>query len=96
MMFRLMSFEKLIVKRSDRRHTVTKVCNVLHNTNDKAPCHHGLYSKVAKCHKMALVCIKGEDNELRTYQQTVITLTVVNCHLLPTPTAVSTQSKRAH
>ena len=57
----------------------------------KAPCHHGLYSKVAKCYKMA-----GEDNELRTYQQTVIKLTVVSCHLLPTPTAVSTQSKRAH
>ena len=71
----------------------------------KAPCHHGLHSKVAKCYKKALACIKGEDNELHMYQQTVyctacnfkcITLTVVSCHLLPTPTAVSTQSKRAH
>ena len=56
-----------------------------------------------KC--MALAYIKGEDNDVHMYQQTVnctacnfkcITLTVVSCHLLPTPTAVSTQSNMTH
>ena len=70
------------------------------------PCHPSLHSRVKlNSIEMALTYTKGEGSDLCRYQETVslqsmqvvcITLTVVSHHLLPTPTTVSTQSKRAH
>ena len=70
-----------------------------------APCLFGLHSKVKlNPIEMGLAYTKDKGNDLCRYQQTVnlyymhfkcFTLTIVSSNLLPTPTAVSTQSKRA-